>query len=232
MCGETLLADLDETGIVLLKGLNPDSDKELLRLGSLLGTLNVNVEEELLGPTIMHLRYVTEGAQKNQAPAYYTSNFFPLHTDVSYVTAPPRFMLLHCVHPDPQGGGISLLADCNKALALLGDRDREIIGQPMFNFLYPPGCGEGQSQAHAIFDDRLWRFKYSSMRFPKDTATTVERFNELLTNVSSPVALKRADLLIIDNHRIVHGRTTFKHVDPDLPGRHLMRLYANTQNRA
>lgn len=229
---ESLLADLGETGIILLKGVYPGSTDGLKKTGRLLGTIDVGVEEALLGPTIMHLRYAPESAREDHAPTYYTSNFFPLHTDVSYVPNPPRFMLLHCVHPDPEGGGINLLADCNKALALLHDSDHETISTRLFNFLYPPNCREGQSQAYAIFENSLWRYKYSSMRFPEGAAQAVERFNQLLTDISIPVSLNRGDLLIVDNHRIAHGRTAFKHVDPSLPGRHIMRLYATTGDQA
>jgi len=226
--GESLLADLYEAGIVLIKGVCPDSDDELMRLGRLLGTTDVGVEESLLGQTIMHLRHRPDREQESQLPTYYTSDFFPLHTDVSYVPHPPRFMLLLCVHPAPEGGGLNLLADCNKALERLDERDREIISQKAFNFLYPPNCGEGQSEPFAIIENCLWRYKYSSMDFPAHAAPAVERFNQLLMDVSTRLLLERGELLIVDNHRIAHGRTAFNHCHHQLPTRHIKRLYATT----
>ncbi len=223
-----LLADLEKTGILLLKCINPESTDELIRLGRMLGTTDVGIEEELLGATVMHLRHNPDITPKNQQPAYFTSDYFPLHTDVSYVPNPPRFMLLHCVNQDPEGGGSNLLADCNQALALLTDEERAKIRQPVFNFLYPPNCVEGQSLAYAISGSGLWRYKHSSMRFPQDTEVAVARFNQALIDVSITLLLERGDMLIVDNHRIAHGRTGFNHADPKLPGRHFMRLYANT----
>ena len=226
----TLLTDLDQTGIVLIKGVNPDSDQPLLRLGRMLGTTDVGIDAELLGPLIMHLRENSDKAQNNHLPSYFTSNFFPLHTDVSYVPHPPKFMLLHCIHPDPGGGGINLLADCDKALASLADNERNTIGLKLFNFLYPPNCSEGQSQAHAIFEDGLWRYKYSSMDFPEQASSVVENFNRILADVSISILLERGDLLVVDNHRIAHGRTAFNRVHSNQPGRHIKRLYATTRD--
>ena len=225
---EILLAGLDKTGIVLLRDIDPDSPDEMLRVGQMLGSINIGIDEELLGPAVMHLRYDSDKALKNHKPAYFTSDFFPLHTDMSYVPDPPRFMLLHCVHPDPEGGGISILADCNKVDSLLPDPDCDTICQPIFSFLYPPNCPEGQSKPHAISGKNLWRYKHSSMRFPEEATSAVERFNQGLSDVSIRLLLERGDLLILDNHRVVHGRTAYKHGHHELPGRHIMRLYATT----
>jgi alpha-ketoglutarate-dependent taurine dioxygenase len=219
---QSLLQALDIAGIVLLRGIEADSADEILRLGQMLGTIDVGIDEELLGPAIMHLRYSAEKARKNHMPAYFTSDFFPLHTDASYVANPPRFMLLHCVHPDPGGGGINLLADCDKALASLTERERGTIFRQVFNFLYPPNCPEGQSRAYAIYESGMWRYKHSSMSFPQKFADDVERFNQALIDNSISLLLERGDLLILDNHRIVHGRTVYKPGGYTLPGRHIM----------
>jgi alpha-ketoglutarate-dependent taurine dioxygenase len=227
--GSSLVADIDQTGFVLFKGLDPDSDDHLLRLGTMLGTIDVGIDEKLLGPTIMHLRYDPAIARENKLPAYFTSNFFPLHTDVSYVPNPPRFMLLHCVNPDPQGDGIYLLADCYAAMASLNDFEQTIIQKRVFSYSYPPNCPEGQIQNYAIFERRMWRYKHSSMCFPNQAKSTLKRFNQALSDVSQQLLLERGDLLIVDNHRIAHGRTAF---DPSAtsnsPVRHIKRLYATT----
>lgn len=225
---QSLHEDLDETGILLLRDVNPDSSDQLLKLGDMLGTMDIGIEEELLGPALMHLRYDPAKAQKSNSPAYFTADFFPLHTDVSYVPNPPRFLLMHCVHSDPGGGGVNFLADCDKALAALPVTEQAVIRREIFSFLYPPNCREGQSKAYAIFGDDLWRYKHSSMQFPRQSRSAVELFNQALTDISIPLLLERGDLLIVDNHRIAHGRTAFNHVSPDLPGRHIMRLYANS----
>lgn len=224
---QALLTDLNKTGVVLVKDVNPDSSSELLRLGRLLGSIDVGIDEELLGPVIMHLRY--DPGKKSDLPAYFTSNEFPLHTDVSYVPNPPRFMLLHCIYPDPDGGGISILADCDKAQESLCEPERKMIRQKVFSFLYPPNCPEGQSQAYAISGDGLWRFKNASMHYPQEAGPAVESFEKALLGVSFRVLLERGDLLIIDNHRITHGRTAFSQRQSRLPARDIMRLYASQQ---
>jgi hypothetical protein len=137
-------------------------------------------------------------------------------------------MLLHCVHPDPGGGGASQLADCDAAFALLDESDRETLCQRVFCFIYPPNCTVGESEPFAIREQAVWRLKYTSMRIPGFANGAVERFHQALTSVSELLLLTRGDLLVVDNHRIAHGRAAFGTPEPGLPQRHLMRLYATS----
>ena len=219
---------LETSGTALLRNLDPSTPDELLRVGEILGGFETGIEEELLGARIMHLRYDPVKIAPGQKPAYFTADHFALHTDVSYVPNPPRYMLLHCVHPDPGGGGSSQLADCDAAFALLDESDREVLTQKVFRFIYPPNCAVGESEPFAIREQAIWRFKYTSMRIPEFAIGAVERFHQALTDVSELLLLTRGDLLVVDNHRIAHGRTTFGRPGPGLPERHLMRLYATT----
>jgi alpha-ketoglutarate-dependent taurine dioxygenase len=223
-----LASALESAGAVLLRNLDPDTPDELLRVGKILGSLEVGIEEDLLGPRIMHLRYDSAKVVPAQKPAYFTADHFPLHTDVSYVPNPPRFMLLHCVHPDPGGGGSSQLADCGVAFALLDESDHKTLSTSAFRFRYPPNCTLGESDPFPICDQALWRFKYTSMRIPEFASGAVERFHQALTKISVSLLLSRGDLLIVDNHRIAHGRSAFRTPQRGLPERHLMRLYATS----
>ena len=222
----TLLADLATTGMVLIRDLDPSTSDAILHVAGLLGSLDLGIDEELLGPAVMHLRYDPAKTKPETRPAYFTSNFFPLHTDVSYVPTPPRLMLLHCAQPDPGGGGVTLMADCEAAAQQISDKDRVQLQEPVFHFLYPPRCPAGESAAHAIHEPGLWRFKHAAMRIPPARQEAVERFHRALTQVSLSLFLERGDLLIADNHRIAHGRTAFNPSPRHAPGRHIMRVYA------
>ena len=223
---ETLHADLDDTGLVLLRNLDPSTSDAILEVASLIGTLDLGIDEELLGPPVMDLRYDPAKTRPETRPAYFTANFFPLHTDVSYVPTPPKFMLLHCSHPDPGGGGVSLMADCDAAAERISESDRLALAEPVFHFLYPPNCPAGESAAHAIHESGLWRFKHAAMRTPPSHEAPVDRFHQALTQISVALFLERGDLLIADNHRIAHGRSEFNPSPEAGPARHIMRVYA------
>ena len=226
----TLLSDLDATGLVVLRNLDPSNSDAILEVANLVGTLDLGIDEELLGPVVMELRYDPRKTQPETKPAYFTSNFFPLHTDVSYVPMPPKFMLLHCSYPDPGGGGVSLMADCDAAAERISETDREALSRPVFHFLYPPNCPAGESAAHAIHEPRLWRFKHAAMRIPATHETVVDRFHQALTQVTTALFLERGDLLIADNHRIAHGRTAFNPSSVAGPARHIFRVYAGDKS--
>lgn len=85
---DTLLDELSATGIVLLRNLDPSSPEAILRVARQIGTLDLGIDEELIGPAVMDLRYDPVKITPEEKPAYFTSNFFPLHTDVSYVPTP------------------------------------------------------------------------------------------------------------------------------------------------
>lgn len=232
---ETLLVALAATGIVLLRNLDPSSPESILSVANLIGTLDLGIDEELAGPTVMDLRVMDSRVGRDkitpeEKPAYFTSNFFPLHTDVSYVPNPPEFMLLHCAHPDPGGGGVTLLADCDEAGTLISRSDRATLARRVFKFLYPPNCPAGESGVHAIDAPKLWRFKHAAMRIPRFAEGAVASFHEALAEVTVPLFLERGDLLIADNHRIAHGRTAFNPAPNHGPGRHILRVYANRKS--
>lgn len=224
---DCLHADILRVGFVLLKNLDPSSPEIILQVAKALGSLNVGIAEELLGPTVMELRYDQSKIVDGAKAAYFTSNAFPLHTDVSYVHNPPRLMLLHCVHPSPDAGGVTILSDCRAASERLDDDDLSRLDAPVYHFIYPPNCPQGESKSLPIRTPGMWRFKLESMRFPDAMAGTVQRFTQALNEIAQTRLLERGDLLIVDNHRVAHGRTAFQPSSPGLPERRLLRVYAS-----
>lgn len=222
---------LASDGACWLAGLDASTQNPLLAWAQTLGSWDLGIAEELLGPRIMHLRFDPEKIELASQPTYFTSDEFPLHTDVSYVPNPPGLMLMHCVRPDPAGGGQVLLASCDAALRLLPDDVVASLQQPVFRFLYPPACPVGASEPAAILEQGRWRFKYACMDFADELDSAVDAFHQALQSVCEPVTMQAGDLLIVDNHRMAHGRTAFggggvAANDPHT-GRHIMRCYVN-----
>lgn len=224
---QRLYADILRAGLVLLKNLDPSSSEVILHMAGRLGSLNVGIDEELLGPTVMELRYDPSKIKDGAKAAYFTANEFPLHTDVSYVPVPPRLMLMHCVHASPDGGGVTRISNCKAAFESLGAADRCRLEAPICRFIYPPNCKLGESEPLPIHAAGMWRFKFDSMRFPDDMTGTIQRFNQALNRFAQHLMLERGDLLIVDNHRIAHGRTAFQPGGPNMQERTLLRTYAS-----
>lgn len=232
---EHVLSNLLKYGAIVLQDVDVSTDDSTLSVAGAIGSLKLGIDENLSGPMLMNIRYDSTKTPNGQRPAYFTDDFFPLHTDLSYVPNPPRFLLVHCLHPAPAGEGLTLLSDCAQAFDLITKEARLILASRVFSFAYPPGCLAGNSDVFPVYldspDYNLWRFRKDGMSYPEDAVKAVAEFQNALEKVSFKIPLKTGDLLIVDNHRVAHGRTAF---GPDKDGqykRHLRRVYAQDNNR-
>lgn len=226
--------DISQDGFSLLRNIETSTSQHLLEIAQAIGSIETGIDMQLIGSLVMDLYYDPIKIKTNQRPAYYTSDAFPVHTDLSYVDLPPRFILMHCIQPASDGEGITLLANCALAFKKLPEHFQNILTQPIFYFSYPPNCPMGTSQALAVCNYRnnkeIWRFRMDSMSCEKDTFQAVQFFQKALEEVASKLTLRKGDLLIIDNHRIAHGRTAFLAKAIELGGRHIRRVYSQEKN--
>ncbi|HET6564146.1 MAG TPA: TauD/TfdA family dioxygenase, partial [Xanthomonadales bacterium] len=125
---------LDAHGACWLSGVDASTPESILYWAEQLGSWELGIDEELLGPRVMHMRLDQDKLPLANQPAYFTADEFPLHTDVSYVPNPPGLMLMHCVKPDEAGGGQVRLARCSAALQLLPESVVNCLQQPVFRF--------------------------------------------------------------------------------------------------
>jgi len=138
---------------------------------------------------------------------------FALHTDESFVEHPADFVLLHCWQP-AASGGTTRMAD-SRAIRASVDRV-EWIAWTQLRLPYP--CGERCSVecAGAVrFNPAECAASLSSMQRDR-----MARFAETVRRLSIEVPLAAGDVLLLDNRRMLHGRSAF----PADSGRLLKRL--------
>ena len=134
---------------------------------------------------------------------------FPLHTDESFLTQPARWVLLHCWQPDPEGGGSSLI--CERT-ALSKTASTTQIGELRQRMLRYP-CGRFPVIAA---DDRL-RFNADDCQPESDADRGwLQEVADLAATAATTISLRRGDCLIMDNHRVMHGRLPFAENSPGL----------------
>lgn len=220
-----LLREVEREGIVILENVDP-GENSILSYARWLGSPELDMPERLSGPPVMHLRHDSEKADQASREAYFTAGAFPLHTDLSYVPRPPRFLLMLCVEPDPAGGGESLAADIRIAWQMLTEEDRAILGERRFSFENAPNTGRGVCHNQPVYERcgaaEIWRFRADTLVYPSFAAEAVENLTAALESVMKTVAMPRGSLMILDNHRFAHGRTGFEVPSP----RHFLRAYA------
>lgn len=134
---------------------------------------------------------------------------FPLHSDEAFLQRPCRYVLLHCWRADPCGGGESLLA-WRTAIESAADMPllQALRGR---EFAYPAGNA-------SVIGPQLLRYNRAEVEGHArrtnralDAAQRewLDRFDALFASAALSLSLAAEDLLLIDNHRVLHGRTAF-----------------------
>lgn len=219
---------LAEYGWIVIEGLplHP-RNLSLLSLAKELGRVqrrDNSANDPTLEDEAVHIVRVWPTPHRNRfgTPIKSTSaSAFPLHTDEAFLPLPCQYVCLHCWVPDPSGGGVSLLSDLAGIISLA--RDRELFDWTLTQF--------------------EWRFGSSPILSRRDDGRYIVRFNrEALapgrigqSNIQHPllmpvfkhfslkaralsfrVILRSGDCLVLDNHRMLHGRTEFRDSSPRL----------------
>ena len=139
----------------------------------------------------------------------------PLHNDLQlYLGRLADLQILACVRPAERGGESALL-DTRPLL-----RELEASEPGLFSALFevarrfPFVAGSVDSPTVALFDDRL-AFLHSPRLAPGDLVG--ERIREAV-NRRQPVrfAIAAGEILVVDNHRTLHGRAAFEGGDREL----------------
>lgn len=141
---------------------------------------------------------------------------FALHSDESFLAQPCRYVLLHCWQPDPDGGGETLLAQRGE---IESQADAETLhALRTLRLPYPDGDA-------VTLDDSLLRYHRDEVvacanrhGAPLTAAQQawMQRFEQVFAAASVRIRLAPGDLLILDNHRVLHGRTAFAAGSPRL----------------
>ena len=175
--------------------------------------------EELVGtrPTMVErqpIRPMTNGRSFAS-----TTVFTPFHTDSQdYRAAPPRLQVMICKHAAATGGETRLL----DGAALLGRLQREnprlydqLLSVPRLHRFYFGDVTRPTVVVHA--DHIMWTHSPLPPTDAIGEALAVELERERVITLT----VKPGEALLVDNHRMLHGREAF-----DDPQRDFMRLLA------
>ncbi len=127
------------------------------------------------------------------------SDFFAPHTDLSFLAEPCRYVMLHCWQPATTGGE-TLLVDGSHAMETACRVLQIALAQ--YRFAYAAG--------ESVTVGTFWRFSAEDVRIgsPSDTFW-LNCIGEHLMSQAFRIRLSSGELLVIDNHRWLHGRAAF-----------------------
>jgi gamma-butyrobetaine dioxygenase len=168
----------------------------------------------------------------------YTSIFLDPHTDNPYRSPVPGVQLLHCL-VNETSGGLSTLVDGFAAAEALRAQDPDafgILARTPVRFRFRDTDTELVRSAPLIELDGAWhieavnfspRLDYVPLLRPQELAAYFrarKAFDHLLRSPRFEIRflLESGDLMMMDNRRLLHGRTAF---DPREGLRHLQGCY-------
>ncbi|CAL4102201.1 unnamed protein product, partial [Meganyctiphanes norvegica] len=158
----------------------------------------------------------------------YTKQNLPLHTDQPYYEYPPGVVFLHCVSQHKGPGGDSILSDGIKAAELLRKNYPEYFNTLASTDLYLRDRGfvtydfdkinknktivlDGNGEVRMLFYSGTSRDSLMDLE-PKQVIKfykAMKQFYQYFQDCRITMKMESGDMLVIDNSRVLHGRTAF-----------------------
>lgn len=163
-------------------------------------------------------------------PNTYSGNFglgaFPLHTDLAHWAKPPRYLMLRCIRGDADA--LTQIVDSRLVVATLGS---SVLARCLAR---PRRPMKGVFQLLPIWQDssepgqQLIRWDSIYLKPANEYAQNVfRRIEDCLSRVRpvAKVLLNKGDTLLLDNWRLLHGRSS---VQNPTSSRKIHRLYLSS----
>ena len=157
---------------------------------------------------------------QNQLIRSLTNQEFNLHTDASFEKNPPQYIAIFVVRQDRMGCGKTIICDSREIIPRLNQTSKDVLSAK-FRFKVPPEYFKGKdANISEIIQGNRIRFRREILcNLDENQKDAVNDFETISTLLQHTFLLERFELLLLDNHRILHGRT--KIVDTK---RHLQRI--------
>lgn len=134
---------------------------------------------------------------------------FALHSDQAFSASPCRYVLLHCWRADREGGGVSLLAERGQIEAA-ADRDtREALRTLSLPYAFADASTLGYTSLRYNRAEVMTAAARRQRPLSSNQLHWLDRFDRLFDRVKQSILLRPGELLVLDNHRLLHGRSAF-----------------------
>lgn len=200
-----------------------DDNTQLIIFSELLGK-PITEKRNIDGKTVYRVE-----ASETEIPSYSNTNYeFPCHTDCSDFENPPDTVILLC-EIQSEYGGDSYLITLEEVLEKLSIQDIILLKKAIFPqgnkfipILYETN-GEYTIRYNPITIELYSR--YNNIELPEEIKTLLDKVNLTIEENKLKVKLSNNDCLIINNTKILHGRSRFNDDSPRLLKRLRLNLY-------
>ena len=212
---------IHEEGYMIVPGVETLND--YIALAKELGEFVMQGDAEERSPFVL----ISEGNKINKL-GFSHKGLFP-HTDRSIMKNPPDLVLLWCSQP-AESGGESLLVDARKVLASLKNTNHCLYRRflEMSAIFSDENLSDFYQSKFFFFDgsSTYVRFRYDDYLYvPPKFHKDYEKFVHLIQENIITHAVKKNEVIIMNNKRMLHGRREFS------GHRELYRLHVNTIER-
>lgn len=201
------VAGLKSNGFCFVQGV---SETELLDYVKPLGRIRADSRNPELIREIRPQSIST--AKSNTLSSRHGTGRFPFHTDTAHWERPARYLILYCVTPG-SGERPTLLQDSHSWKLIRGEMDLAARA------LWVVGNRTAKLTYVVLASDEQLSIRYDMDCMRPMTEEARELRNILVRKVETTPQLRidwhAGDLLVIDNHRMVHARGAAKRDDED-----------------
>ncbi|XP_033636692.1 gamma-butyrobetaine dioxygenase-like [Asterias rubens] len=222
------LKAFNEVGIAKVNGV-PTKTKQIPVLAKRVGPM-VDTSFGMIQP-LRQGGYQEENLETERSLSY-TNKGLQLHTDMSCLSEPPAMAFFHCIKASDDDGGYSQFSDGFKAADFLRQKDPEAFqmlctNQQVFRLVgEEPHVGGFDHHAYHTpikldHEGQLKSICYStharlpSMRMAVNKVeamySALQKFHNFINSPENVfnVKLKSGEMMVVNNHRVLHGRTAF-----------------------
>lgn len=191
------------------------SERCLAMIGSRLGHL-VSYIQEKNGDLFQNLVPTPDSEEVQSSEGSRTRLQF--HRETVFHPHSPEFLLLFCLRPDHDRVAETTYASIRHVLPLLGERDRELLFEPLYRTGIDYSFGNRQALINGPIlpvlygrrEDPFWNYDEDLMvGLTPEASLALEALRKAIHSIYRGIKLETGDLLCIDNRRTVHGRTAF-----------------------
>ncbi|MEM1145848.1 MAG: TauD/TfdA family dioxygenase [Pseudomonadota bacterium] len=210
--------------LVLVTEQNPIDLDGILNVLAAMGQHNAATGGELPHISKTKIRVDSKQSARNGNVTRYsrTSDALPLHTDCSNKAVPPNLVAFAMERPDPQGGGESVMLSASDLVHDLPEDLVSLLRQPVFPFAvkkrYPILQGQGDDLRIRYYRQQIKSALGEQCALSnnlREALDELERYLEL-SKRSVRFAMQAGEVVIMDNQRILHGRSAMPANSPRL----------------
>jgi hypothetical protein len=188
--------------------------------------------QEKSGAIFQNVVPVKENADKLSSES--SEDTLDFHTETAFHPQMPDYLLLYCLRPDPDRQAATLIAGSRMMIPQVPLKYRPILFDPAFrtgidySFGSPSGqVGNGPVMSILRGDpfDPLMKLDPDLMiGLEPDADAALNAMKAAIKAAGRSIFLEESDLIIVDNHRAIHGRSKFR-AYYDGQDRWLQRMY-------